>query len=88
MNVLESSEKVKWHPGLLLAGAVMQTSPLKDLVTPADPTSAYSFLAYLHDKKRLYQAIVRGWRLLLVMNLRTICAGQRRSWRTFNSAST
>ncbi|MTV12014.1 MULTISPECIES: SidA/IucD/PvdA family monooxygenase [Bradyrhizobium] len=60
LNVLESSEKVKWHPGLLLAGAVMQTSPLKDLVTPADPTSAYSFLAYLHDKKRLYQAIVRG----------------------------
>ncbi|WP_050384072.1 lysine N(6)-hydroxylase/L-ornithine N(5)-oxygenase family protein [Bradyrhizobium pachyrhizi] len=60
LSILESSEEVKWHPGLLLAGAVMQTSPMKDLVTPADPTSAYSFLAYLHDKKRLYQAIVRG----------------------------
>ncbi|QOZ24170.1 lysine N(6)-hydroxylase/L-ornithine N(5)-oxygenase family protein [Bradyrhizobium sp. CCBAU 51753] len=60
LNVLESSKEVQWHPGLLLQGAVMQTSPLKDLVTPADPTSAYSFLAYLHDKKRLYQAIVRG----------------------------
>ncbi|MFB9263029.1 lysine N(6)-hydroxylase/L-ornithine N(5)-oxygenase family protein [Bradyrhizobium erythrophlei] len=60
LHILERSEAVKWHPGLLVAGALMQTSPLKDLVTPADPTSAYSFLAYLHDKKRLYQAIVRG----------------------------
>ncbi|MGY3443367.1 lysine N(6)-hydroxylase/L-ornithine N(5)-oxygenase family protein [Bradyrhizobium sp. USDA 4473] len=60
LNILESSENLKWHPGLLIAGSVMQTSPLKDLVTPADPTSAYSFLAYLRDKRRLYQAIVRG----------------------------
>lgn len=60
LQVLERSGSLKWHPGLLLEGAVMQTSPLKDLVTPADPTSAYSFLAYLHEKRRLYQAIVRG----------------------------
>ncbi|MGY3473744.1 lysine N(6)-hydroxylase/L-ornithine N(5)-oxygenase family protein [Bradyrhizobium ottawaense] len=60
LRILESSETLRWHPGLLLDGAVMQTSPLKDLVTPADPTSAYSFLAYLHDKRRIYQAIVRG----------------------------
>lgn len=60
LHILEKSESVSWHPGLLLDGAVMQTCPLKDLVTPADPTSAYSFLAYLHEKRRLYQAIVRG----------------------------
>lgn len=60
LHILEKSEAVSWHPGLLIEGAVMQTSPLKDLVTPADPTSAYSFLAYLHEKRRLYQAIVRG----------------------------
>ncbi|MGY2986350.1 lysine N6-hydroxylase [Bradyrhizobium sp. USDA 4508] len=60
LHILERSETLNWHPGLLLDGAFMQTSPLKDLVTPADPTSAYSFLAYLHEKRRLYQAIVRG----------------------------
>ncbi|OKO81865.1 SidA/IucD/PvdA family monooxygenase [Bradyrhizobium sp. NAS96.2] len=60
LRILERSDTLRWHPGLLLEGALMQTSPLKDLVTPADPTSAYSFLAYLHDKRRLYQAIVRG----------------------------
>lgn len=60
LHILEKSESVSWHPSLLLEGAVMQTSPLKDLVTPADPTSAYSFLAYLHEKRRLYQAVVRG----------------------------
>ncbi|WP_342710137.1 SidA/IucD/PvdA family monooxygenase [Bradyrhizobium sp. B124] len=60
VHILERSETLQWHPGLLIGGAVMQTSPLKDLVTPADPTSAYSFLAYLHNQRRLYQAIVRG----------------------------
>ncbi|WP_375779282.1 SidA/IucD/PvdA family monooxygenase [Bradyrhizobium sp. ma5] len=60
LHILERSETLQWHPGMLIGGAVMQTSPLKDLVTPADPTSAYSFLAYLHDQRRLYQAIVRG----------------------------
>lgn len=60
VHILERSDSVEWHPGLLLGGALMQTSPLKDLVTPADPTSAYSFIAYLHDQGRLYQAIVRG----------------------------
>ncbi|MCP3392205.1 SidA/IucD/PvdA family monooxygenase [Bradyrhizobium sp. CCGB12] len=60
LRILERSGSVNWHSGLLVGGAVMQTSPLKDLVTPADPTSAYSFLAYLHEKRRLYQAIARG----------------------------
>ena len=52
---LEKSEKMAWHPGMLLPGARMQTSFLKDLVTPVDPTSPYSFLAYLVKKKRLYR---------------------------------
>ena len=28
-----------WHPGMMLPGAKLQTSFLKDLVTAADPTS-------------------------------------------------
>lgn len=46
-----------WHPGLLISGATIQTSHLKDLVTLADPKSKYSFLSYLHSKKRMYRFI-------------------------------
>ncbi|WP_445362374.1 lysine N(6)-hydroxylase/L-ornithine N(5)-oxygenase family protein [Microbulbifer sp. ANSA003] len=50
----EAKAEFSWHPGLMLPGAMMQTSYLKDLVTPVDPTNPYSFLAYLVEKKRFY----------------------------------
>jgi len=46
-----------WHPGMMLEGAKLQTSFLKDLVTAADPTSRYSFLAYLVAQRRFYRFI-------------------------------
>lgn len=49
--------KFDWHPGLMLPQARLQTSFLKDLVTAVSPTSAYSFLAYLVDKKRFYDFV-------------------------------
>ena len=44
-----------WHPGMMLDGTRMQTSFLKDLVTPVDPTSRYSFLAFLVAHGRFYR---------------------------------
>ncbi|MDP2711678.1 MAG: SidA/IucD/PvdA family monooxygenase [Solirubrobacteraceae bacterium] len=44
-----------WHPGLMLDEAEVQVPFLADLVTLADPTSPYSFLAYLHARGRLYR---------------------------------
>jgi L-ornithine N5-oxygenase len=38
---------------MLIDDATMQVSFLKDLVTMRDPTSAHSFVAYLHDRGRL-----------------------------------
>jgi lysine N6-hydroxylase len=46
-----------WHPGLMLPGAKLQTSWMKDLVTPVDPTSRYSFLNFLVAKGRFYSFI-------------------------------
>ncbi|WP_029002982.1 lysine N(6)-hydroxylase/L-ornithine N(5)-oxygenase family protein [Azorhizobium doebereinerae] len=43
-----------WHPGMMLPGAELQTSCLKDLVTATNPTSPWSFLAYLVAHKRFY----------------------------------
>ncbi|MCM2293115.1 lysine N(6)-hydroxylase/L-ornithine N(5)-oxygenase family protein [Allorhizobium sp. BGMRC 0089] len=46
-----------WHPGMMLPGVEMQTSILKDLVTATNPTSPWSFIAYLVRHKRFYQFI-------------------------------
>lgn len=55
---LETRPTFRWHPGLLDSDALMQTSYLKDLVTPVDPTSRYSFLSFLRQTGRLYRFIV------------------------------
>lgn len=43
-----------WHPGMMLPEVALQTSFLKDLVTAVNPTSPWSFLAYLVAQKRFY----------------------------------
>ncbi|MGC3872242.1 lysine N(6)-hydroxylase/L-ornithine N(5)-oxygenase family protein [Halomonas sp. GXIMD04776] len=44
-----------WHPGMLLPGARLQTSFLKDLVTAVAPQSPYSILQFLVSQRRFYQ---------------------------------
>jgi L-ornithine N5-oxygenase len=50
---LERQSQFGWHTGMLIEGATMQVSFLKDLVTMRNPTSDFSFLAYLHQMGRL-----------------------------------
>ncbi|MDT3439073.1 MULTISPECIES: lysine N(6)-hydroxylase/L-ornithine N(5)-oxygenase family protein [unclassified Pseudofrankia] len=54
---LECQERFGWHRGMLIEGATMQVSYLKDLVTLRNPTSDFSFLAYLHGLGRLVDFI-------------------------------
>src|SRR5262245_836688 len=54
---LERQQRFGWHRGMLIDDATMQVSFLKDLVTMRDPTSDFSFLAYLHGKGRLVDFI-------------------------------
>ncbi|WP_375411720.1 lysine N(6)-hydroxylase/L-ornithine N(5)-oxygenase family protein [uncultured Bradyrhizobium sp.] len=51
----EKKKEFSWHPGLQIPNASLQVSFLKDLVTLADPTNPFSFLAYLHEHGRTYQ---------------------------------
>jgi lysine N6-hydroxylase len=44
-----------WQSGMMLRNTRMQTSFLKDLVTPVDPTNRCSFLSYLVEKGRFYR---------------------------------
>lgn len=50
---LERRDAFTWHPGMLLEGARIQLSFLKDLATLRNPQSRYTFLKYLQEKGRL-----------------------------------
>ncbi len=50
----ESRPDFDWHPGMMLPDVELQSSYLKDLVTPVMPTSPWSFISYLVAHKRLY----------------------------------
>ncbi len=57
---LERRRDLTWHPGLMFKDSALTNhgiSCLKDLVTLVDPTSSYSFLAFLAAKNRLYRFI-------------------------------
>lgn len=56
---LDSRDGFAWHHGLMLDDATIQVPFLADLVTLADPTSPYSFLAYLKQVGRLYPFYIR-----------------------------
>ena len=42
-----------WHRGMLIDGATLQVSFIKDLATMRNPASEYGFLSYLHSNGRL-----------------------------------
>ncbi|GFP55861.1 L-ornithine N(5)-monooxygenase [Trichoderma asperellum] len=50
---IEKQTRFAWHAGMLLPGAKMQISFVKDLATLRDPRSEFTFLNYLHRNGRL-----------------------------------
>ncbi len=52
---LERQKQYQWHPGMMLPGAKLQNSYLRDLVTGVDPTNRHSFLNYLVESGRFYR---------------------------------
>jgi L-ornithine N5-oxygenase len=53
VSFLERQSKFGWHSGMQLPGTKMQISFLKDLATPRQPRSRFTFINYLHAKNRL-----------------------------------
>lgn len=56
---LDQRDEFSWHPGMMIDGATIQVPFMADLVTMADPTSRYSFLAFLKETGRLYPFYIR-----------------------------
>ena len=54
---LEKQDQFAWHAGMLLPGAKMQISFIKDLASLRDPRSNFTFLNYLHKNDRLVEFI-------------------------------
>ena len=50
---IEKKASFSWHPNMLLDQTHMQISFLKDLATLRNPQSSFTFINYLHEKKRL-----------------------------------
>ncbi|KAG5927535.1 hypothetical protein E4U42_002112 [Claviceps africana] len=50
---IEKQDQFAWHSGMLLPGAKMQISFIKDLATLRNPRSEFTFLNYLHRHNRL-----------------------------------
>lgn len=51
----DGNDAFRWHPGMLLPTATMQTYVLQDLVTTVAPRSEFSFINYLVEQKKIYR---------------------------------
>lgn len=60
ISFLEKQSEFAWHPGMQIADAKMQISFMKDLATPRDPTSPFSFANYLHRHGRFNKFLNLG----------------------------
>jgi len=57
---LERNAGPGWQENMMLAGSDIQNHPLRDLVTPVNPRSRYSFTNFLHEHGRLFEFLNLG----------------------------
>ena len=59
-HFIEANADSSWQPGMLLDGSDIQNNPLRDLVTPRNPQSKYTFINYLKSENRLLDYLNLG----------------------------
>ena len=59
LKFFDRKPEFSWHDGMKLPDSKMQIHFLKDLVTPINPTSKFSFLNYLAEKGLIYSFLNR-----------------------------
>lgn len=57
---LERNASALWQEGMLLDGSDIQNNPLRDLITPVNPRSMYTFVNYLHQTGRFWRFLNLG----------------------------
>ncbi len=73
IKFVDNKKNFMWHPELMFDDATMQTSFLKDLVTPVDPTNPYSFLNYLVKNGQFYQFLNTARKALSRLEFEAYC---------------
>jgi L-ornithine N5-oxygenase len=59
-HFIEAAGSAVWQPGMLLSASDIQNNPMRDLVTPRNPKSHYTFTNYLFESGRLYDFLNLG----------------------------
>lgn len=57
---LERRAGPSWQPEMLLPGSDIQNHPCRDLVTPRNPRSRYTFMNFLVENRRLFEHLNLG----------------------------
>jgi L-ornithine N5-monooxygenase len=57
---LERRPSAQWHPDMMLGGCDIQNHPCRDLVTPRNPRSRYTFINFLHENELLFEHLNLG----------------------------
>ena len=57
---LEAKKEALWQENMLFDESDIQNHPLRDLVTPRNPRSKYSFTNFLFEQNRLYEFLNTG----------------------------
>lgn len=60
IRFFEKNKNSAWQAGMQFGQSDIQNHPLRDLATPRNPRSAYSFTNFLHTKGRLYEFLNLG----------------------------
>ena len=60
VRFLERRPRTRWQEGMLLEDSDIQNHPLRDLVTPRNPRSRYSFTNFLFENGRLFEHLNLG----------------------------
>ncbi|HTI09024.1 MAG TPA: SidA/IucD/PvdA family monooxygenase [Puia sp.] len=60
VKFLESESASIWQKGMLIENSDVQNHPLRDLVTPRNPRSRFSFVNYLFENGRLFEYLNLG----------------------------
>lgn len=55
---LEAAPSFRWHVGMMVPEGQLQVSFLKDLVTPVDPRSRFTFLNYQAEQGKLHRFMI------------------------------
>lgn len=55
IRFLERNPSPSWHSSMMLPGTIINHNHLRDIVTPRNPRSRFTFVCYLHEKNRLFE---------------------------------